>query len=114
MDAIPADMIAERRLGHMEIKKTADGAKTVISVTGRVDTTTAPELETGLALDGSEALTLDLSGVPYMSSAGLRCLLAAQKRMMAGGGSMTIVGIQPAVREVLDITGMSGILTLGD
>ena len=98
----------------MEIKKTADGAKTVISVTGRVDTTTAPELETGLALDGSEALMLDLSGVPYMSSAGLRCLLAAQKRMMAGGGSMTIVGIQPAVKEVLDITGMSGILAIGD
>ena len=98
----------------MEIKKTADGAKTVISVIGRVDTTTAPELESGLELDGSETLTLDLSGVPYMSSAGLRCLLAVQKRMMAGGGSMTVVGVQPAVREVLDITGMSGILSLGE
>jgi len=97
----------------MEIKKTEDGAKTVITVSGRVDTTTAPELEAGLAVSGSETLTLDLSGVPYMSSAGLRCLLAAQKRMMAGGGSMTIVGIQPAVKEVLDITGMSGILALG-
>ena len=98
----------------MEIKKTADGGKTVITVSGRVDTTTAPELESGLELAGSETLTLDISGVPYMSSAGLRCLLAAQKRMMAGGGSMTIVGVQPAVREVLDITGMSGILSLGE
>ncbi len=96
----------------MEIKKTIEDAKTVISVTGRVDTTTAPELEAGLKLDGNETLTLDLSGVPYMSSAGLRCLLAAQKTLMAGGGAMTIVGIQPAVKEVLDITGMSGILTL--
>ena len=97
----------------MEIKKTTDGERTVIEVTGRVDTTTAPELEAGLRLDGNETLTLDLSGVPYMSSAGLRCLLAAQKRLMAGGGAMTVVGIQPAVKEVLDITGMSGILTLG-
>lgn len=96
----------------MEIKKTTDGAKTVIAVTGRVDTTTAPELEAGLKLTGNETLTLDLSGVPYMSSAGLRCLLAAQKKMMAGGGTMTVVGIQPAVKEVLDITGLSGILTL--
>ena len=97
----------------MEIKKTTEGAKTVITVTGRVDTTTAPELEAGLRLDGGETLTLDLSGVPYMSSAGLRCLLAAQKALMAGGGAMTVVGVQPAVKEVLDITGMSGILTLG-
>lgn len=96
----------------MEIKKTTDGAKTVIAVTGRVDTTTAPELEAGLKLAGNETLTLDLAGVPYMSSAGLRCLLAAQKKMMAGGGTMTVVGIQPAVKEVLDITGLSGILTL--
>ena len=96
----------------MEIKKTTDGAKTVIAVTGRVDTTTAPELEAGLKLAGNETLTLDLAGVPYMSSAGLRCLLAAQKKMMAGGGAMTVVGIQPAVKEVLDITGLSGILTL--
>ena len=96
----------------MEIKKTTEDAKTVIAVTGRVDTTTAPELEAGLRLAGSETLTLDLSGVPYMSSAGLRCLLAAQKKMMAGGGTMTVVGIQPAVKEVLDITGLSGILTL--
>ena len=97
----------------MEIKKTIDDAKTVIAVAGRVDTTTAPELEAGLKLEGGETLVLDLSGVPYMSSAGLRCLLSAQKSLMTGGGSMTIVGIQPAVKEVLDITGMSGILTLG-
>ena len=97
----------------MEIKKTIYDAKTVIAVAGRVDTTTAPELEAGLKLEGGETLVLDLSGVPYMSSAGLRCLLSAQKSLMAGGGSMTIVGIQPAVKEVLDITGMSGILTLG-
>ncbi len=96
----------------MEISKRTEGDKTIIEVTGRVDTTTAPELEAGLKLGGSETLTLDLSGVPYMSSAGLRCLLTAQKTMMAGGGSMTVTGVQPAVREVLDITGFSSILTI--
>lgn len=96
----------------MNIDRKTDGDRTIIAVTGRVDTTTAPELEAGLKLVGNENLTLDLSGVPYMSSAGLRCLLTAQKMMMAGGGTMTIVGVQPAVREVLDITGFSSILTL--
>ena len=96
----------------MVIAKKTEGDRMIIAVTGRVDTTTAPELDAGLKLAGKETLTLDLSGVPYMSSAGLRCLLTAQKTMMAGGGSMTIVGVQAAVREVLDITGFSSILTL--
>ena len=96
----------------MGIAKKTEGDRMIIAVTGRVDTTTAPELDAGLKLAGNETLTLDLSGVPYMSSAGLRCLLTAQKTMMAGGGSMTIVGVQAAVREVLDITGFSSILTL--
>ena len=96
----------------MVIAKKTEGDRMIIAVTGRVDTTTAPELEAGLKLAGNETLTLDLSGVPYMSSAGLRCLLTAQKTMMAGGGSITIVGVQAAVREVLDITGFSSILTL--
>lgn len=96
----------------MEIKKTMDGVKVTIAVTGRVDTTTAPEFEAGLKLAGTETLTLDLSGVPYMSSAGLRCLLTAQKTMMAGGGAMTITGVQPAVMEVLELTGFSNILTI--
>ena len=55
----------------MDIAKKMEGGRTVISVTGRVDTTTAPELDAGLKLEGTETLTLDLSGVPYMSSAGL-------------------------------------------
>ena len=96
----------------MEITKKTDGGKTTIAVAGRVDTVTAPELEAALALSGVEELTIDLSGVPYMSSAGLRCLLTAQKTMMAQGGSMVVSGPQDAVREILDITGFSGILTI--
>lgn len=98
----------------MEINNKLEDGKTIVTVSGRVDTTTAPELDAALqGLAGTETLVLDLAGVPYMSSAGLRSLLTAQKKMTAGGGSMVVVNIQPVVKEVLDITGFSGILTLG-
>ena len=96
----------------MEIAKKTEDGKLVIAVTGRVDTTTAPELDAGLQLVGNETLTLDLSGVPYMSSAGLRLLLSAHKTMLAKGGDLTIANVQDVVRDVLDITGFSGFLNL--
>lgn len=83
-----------------------------VAVNGRVDTVTALELEAGLKLDGANLVVLDLAGVPYMSSAGLRLLLTAHKAMLAKGGELQIANLQPAVREVLDITGFSGILNL--
>jgi anti-sigma B factor antagonist len=57
-------------------------------------------------------VVIDLANVPYMSSAGLRLLLAAHKTMMAKGGELQIANVQEAVREVLDITGFSDILKL--
>ncbi len=97
----------------MEIVKQKDGGKLTVQVKGRVDTLTSPQLAAELQdLSGVESLVLDLSGVPYMSSAGLRCLLMSQKAMMKAGGDMVIVGAIPAVREVFDITGFSDILTL--
>jgi len=96
----------------MEITKKTDGDAMTMHVVGRVDTTTAPELSAALKLDGIKDFTLDISGVSYMSSAGLRCLLMAQKAMMASGGQMRIAGVQPVVKEVLDITGFSDILQL--
>jgi len=96
----------------MEITKKTDGDIMTMNVVGRVDTTTAPELSAALKLDGIKDFTLDISGVSYMSSAGLRCLLMAQKAMMASGGQMRIAGVQPVVKEVLDITGFSDILQL--
>ena len=96
----------------MEITKKTDGDKLTITVVGRVDTTTSPELAAALKFDGVKELVLDISGVSYMSSAGLRCLLMAQKSMVAQGGEMRISGVQPVVKEVLDITGFSDILTL--
>lgn len=93
----------------MVIKKTQEGGKLTLAPQGRVDTITAPELEAAVILDGIEVLVFDLGAVDYVSSAGLRVLLAAQKKMV--GKSMTITNVKPAVKEVFDITGFSDIFT---
>ena len=96
----------------MEIKTTTEGTRMTIAVSGRVDTVTAPELEASLNFGDATCVVIDLAGVPYMSSAGLRLLLASHKKMLANGGELQIANAQEAVREVLDITGFSGILNL--
>lgn len=96
----------------MEIKTTTEGAKLTISVSGRVDTVTAPELEAGLKFGDASQVVLDLANVPYMSSAGLRLLLTAHKTMLAQGGEFQVANVQPAVKEVLDLTGFSDLLNL--
>ena len=96
----------------MEIKSTTDGTRLTIAVSGRVDTVTAPELAAALKFGDATCVVIDLANVPYMSSAGLRLLLAAHKTMMAKGGELQIANVQEAVREVLDITGFSDILKL--
>ena len=93
----------------MEIQKTQEGAKLTLKPVGRVDTLTAPELEAAVVVDGIEEFVFDLEAVDYISSAGLRVLLSAQKKMV--GKSMKIVHVRPAVREVFDITGFSDIFT---
>ena len=96
----------------MEVKATKSGAQLTLAVKGRVDTTTAPDLSEALALDGISDLTLDLGKVDYMSSAGLRCLLTAQKTLAQHGGTMKLVHVGAVVREVLDMTGFSDFLTI--
>lgn len=93
----------------MDIKKNLEGAKLTLTPIGRVDTITSPELEAAVQIDGVEELVFDLAQVDYISSAGLRVLLASQKKM--AGKKMTIVGARPAVKEVFDITGFSDIFT---
>ena len=97
----------------MTIQQNRNGDALCVGVEGRLDTTTAPELETTLqgALEGVTALTLDLSGLAYISSAGLRVLLSAQKAMNKRG-SMKVVGVSDAIREIFDVTGFSDILTI--
>lgn len=96
----------------MEIKTTMEGSKLTIAVSGRVDTVTAPELEAGLKFGDATQVVLDLENVPYMSSAGLRLLLTAHKTMLGKGCEFLIANVQPAVKEVLDLTGFSDLLNL--
>ena len=93
----------------MQINKNREGNKLTLAPIGRVDTITAPELEAAIVLDGVEELVFDLAQVDYISSAGLRVLLSAQKKM--AGKSMKIANSKPAVKEVFDITGFSDIFT---
>ena len=93
----------------MQINSVKEGSRLTLAPVGRVDTITAPELEAAIVLDGVEELLFDLSQVDYVSSAGLRVLLAAQKKMASK--SMKIAGTRPAVKEVFDITGFSDIFT---
>ena len=98
----------------MKVSVNVEGLSTVISPEGRIDTVTAPELEESLSKIPSTAtsVTFDFSKVEYISSAGLRILLVAQKQMKKSGASMTISNISPTVRDVFDITGFSDILTI--
>ena len=84
-----------------------------VAIDGRLDTTTAPEFESELeaSLDGVDKLVLDLKDVAYISSAGLRVILKAQKLTKAGG-RMKVTGVNAMVMEVFEITGFTDILTI--
>ena len=96
----------------MKAEKIRDGAKLTMVVEGSIDTVTAPQLEAELETDGVSELVIDVSKVPYVSSAGLRVFLAAYKAMSANHGSMRLVGAQPAVLDVLRITGFASVFNL--
>ena len=97
----------------MEIIKTNNGPALTLAVIGRLETTTAPELEKVIKEELTDVtdLTLDFDKLEYISSAGLRVLLTAQK-MMHKQGSMKIVNANKIVREIFDITGFSDILSV--
>ena len=96
----------------MNIEKKLDGGKLSLKVIGRLDTNTSPELEAEMTLDGVNEVLFDLSELEYVSSAGLRVFLTAQKAMMACGGQMTITNPNATVKGVFDITGCSDIFTI--
>ena len=97
----------------MYIEKNVTETELTVTLTGRLDTTTAPELENELkaSLAGVTELTLDLKELEYISSAGLRVLLSAHKSMQAKGG-MKVTHVNEIVAEVFDVTGFSDILTI--
>lgn len=98
----------------MNIKITQNGTEAIVALEGRLDTTTAPELETKLATipEDTTVLNLDFEELRYVSSAGLRVLLASQKKMNARGGKMIIHKPNELVVEVFEVTGFSDILTI--
>lgn len=97
----------------MTINKNVTGTTLTVEVEGRLDTMTAPELEKALkdSLDGMTELVLDFANLEYVSSAGLRVLLSAQK-IMNKQGSMVIRHVCETVMEVFEVTGFSDILTV--
>ena len=97
----------------MKINKECSDGVLTLQIEGRLDTVTAPELESELAgsLDGVNELVLDFSKLKYISSAGLRVLLSAQKTMRTRGG-MKVTNVNELVMEVFEVTGFVDILTL--
>ena len=97
----------------MTIEKKLGNESATLIVSGRLDTQTAPEFESELdnALSGIKELTIDFTNLEYVSSAGLRVILKAQKAMNAQG-SMKLTGVNDSIMEVFDITGFLDILTI--
>ena len=97
----------------MKIEKVLNGEIGKIIIAGRLDTQTAPELEKELdaVISNLKELTFDMSELEYISSAGLRVILKAQK-IMNKQGSMKLIGVNDSIMEVFDITGFIDILTI--
>ena len=98
----------------MTINKQQNGTSLTVALEGRLDTTTAPQLEAELrqSLDGITQLTMDLGGLAYISSAGLRVLLFAQKQMNKQG-EMKVTNANESVMEIFEVTGFIDILHIG-
>ena len=97
----------------MTIEKKINNESATLIVSGRLDTQTAPELENELdnILSGLKELTFDMTNLEYVSSAGLRVILKAQKAMNTQG-AMKLTGVNDSIMEVFDITGFLDILTI--
>ena len=97
----------------MTITKTLDGTNLTIALEGRLDTTTSPQLEGELHpdIDSATEVTFDLEKLAYISSAGLRVLLSAQK-IMNKQGKMTIRNVCPEIMDIFDVTGFVDILNI--
>ena len=97
----------------MTIEKNLNGTELTLAITGRLDTITAPELEAALmeSLNGVEKLAFDLAALEYLSSAGLRVLLQAQK-IMNKQGEMVVRNVNETINDIFDVTGFIDILTI--
>ena len=98
----------------MTITKIKNGEDLTLQVEGRIDSTTAPELEIAVTTDmeGVKNLTFDFEKTDYISSAGLRVILLAQKYANKVQGSMKLTNVSDDIKEILDVTGFSEIITI--
>jgi anti-anti-sigma factor len=99
----------------MEITKSQSGDKIILTISGKLDTATAPSLQEILLpiFDAAKLVELNFANVVYISSAGLRVLLLGQKDAIAKGGSMSLVNVSKEIYEVFKMTGFSDILKIG-
>ena len=97
----------------MTIEKNLNGAELTVTIIGRLDTITAPQLEAEFkqSITGVEKLVLDFASLEYLSSAGLRVLLTAQK-VMNKQGEMVIKNVNDTINEIFEVTGFIDILTI--
>lgn len=97
----------------LNITKSFDNDALQIALEGRLDTTTAPDLESALqeSINDAKELTMDFEKLEYISSAGLRVLLSAQK-IMNQQGSMKVVNVRDEINDIFEVTGFSDILTI--
>ena len=97
----------------MKIDKTQNGTELMVALEGRLDTVTSPDLDAALgSLEGVTKLTIDMEKLVYISSAGLRVLLNAQKNLEKAGSSMIIRNANEELKEIFEITGFDEILTI--
>jgi len=99
----------------MEITKSINGSTTTLAISGRLDTVTSTQLskELGQVFEGEAVnLVFDFTSLCYISSAGLRVLLTAQKKINSLCTEMKVTGVNDTVREIFDITGFSGIINI--
>ena len=99
----------------VQIHTNKEGNGTVVQLQGKVDATSAPSVEqalVGVIDQGEKRLVLDCAGLDFISSAGLRSLLLAVKKMKAAGGGISLAALQPNVKEVFDISGFSALFTI--
>ncbi len=97
----------------MKINKNKNGTKLTFEIAGRVDTSTAPQLESAIKeeISGVKELVFDMDKVEYISSAGLRVLLSSQKTMN-NQGTMKLINVNDEIMEIFEVTGFTDILTI--
>ncbi len=113
LSAITESAGSERMIFMLNIEKSREDTKLTIKLSGRLDTTTSPQLEkeTQTSLNGVSELIFDMNDLEYVSSAGLRVLLAAQK-IMNKQGKMAVCGVNEIIMEIFSVTGFSEVLSI--